>query len=284
MPLVVTGVVAGQAPCAVKAPSESPAGKSCVGQCRSPQWRRREPRSGSVPGRTLWRGGGCLAERGAKARVAGDRVAAPGTLRLARLGTLGPLAGTLVARLGSVGRRPNTTRTDPTARGALTARVPRGTDSDGASPTAARLQPWGTDLGLTACVPRGTDSDGAHLTAMRLLTARVGVLTWNRRPQAMPGRGLRTCGRGPRAAPMQATPGRARWQSPRAPGPGTLEVAHWPSPAGAGWRPEPLEGSVRFARCGSLLTSGWSRAVSRPRTNSRTTIRRCDILAIFGSN
>ncbi len=93
-------------------------------------------------GRTLWRGGGC--------RVAGGRVAAPGTLRLARLGTRGPLAGTLVARLGPVGRRPNATRAPPTARGALTARVPRGTDSDGASLTAARLQLWGTDLGLTA--------------------------------------------------------------------------------------------------------------------------------------
>ena len=60
-------------------------------------------------------------------------------------------------------------------------------------------------MGLTACVPRGTDSDGAHLTAGRLPIARVGVLTWNRRPQAMPGRGPRTCGRGPRAAPEQAT-------------------------------------------------------------------------------
>jgi len=198
----------------------------------------------AVPGRTLWSGGGCLAERGAKARVAGGRVAAPGTLRLARLGTRGPLAGTLVARLGSVGRRPNANRAHPTARGALTARA-----------------------------PRGTDSDGAHLTAVRLLTARVGVLTWNRRPQAMPGRGPRTCGRGPRAAPEQTTPGRARRQSPRAPGPGTLGAAHWPSPAGAGRRPEPLEGSVRFARCGSLSTSGWFRAVSRPRPNSRTTIR-----------
>jgi hypothetical protein len=73
-------------------------------------------------------------------------VAAPGTLRLARLGTQGPLAGTLVARLGSVGRRHNATRAHPTARGGLTARVPRGTDSDGARLTAARLQPWGTDL------------------------------------------------------------------------------------------------------------------------------------------
>jgi hypothetical protein len=172
-----------------------------VGQCRSPQWRRRGPGSGSVPGRTRWRGGGCLAERGAKARVAGGRAAAPGTLRLARLGTRGSLAGTLVARLGSVGRRHNATRKHPTARGALTARVPRGTDSDGASLTAARLQLWGTDLGLMACVPRGTDSDGAHLTAVRLPTARVAVLTWNRRPQAMPGRGPRTCGRGPRVAP-----------------------------------------------------------------------------------
>ncbi len=204
-------------------------------------------------------------------------MAAPGTLRLARLGTRGPLAGTLVARLGSVGRRPNATRAHPTARGALTARVPRGTDSDGASLTAALLQLWGTefttDLRLTACVPRGTDSDGAHLTAVCLLTARVGVLTWDRLPQVMPGRGARTCGRGPRAAPEQATPGRACWQSPRAPGPGTLGAARWPSPAGAGRRPEPLEGSVRFAWCGSLATSGWSRAVSRPRPNSRTTIR-----------
>ena len=126
-----------------------------------------------------------------------------------------------------MGRRPNATRTLPTARGALTARV-----------------------------PRGTDSDGAHLTAVRLLTVRVGVLTWNRRPQAMPGRGPRTCGWGPRVAPEQTTPGRARPQSPRAPGPGTLGAAHWPSPAGAGRRPEPLEGSVRFARCGSLSISG----------------------------
>jgi len=108
-----------------------------------------------------------LAERGAKARVAGGWVAAPGTLRFARLGTRGSLAGTLVARLGSVNRRFHATRTHPTARGALTARVPRGTDSDGASLTAARLQPWGTDLGLTACVPPGTDSDGTHLTAVR---------------------------------------------------------------------------------------------------------------------
>ena len=192
-------------------------------------------------GRMLWRGGGC--------RVAGGRVVAPDTLRIARLGNQSPLAGTLVARLGSAGRRPNAARARPTARGALTARVPRGTDSDGASLTAARLPIRGTDSGLTACVPRGTDSDGAHLTAVRLLTARVGVLTWNRRPQAMPGRGPRTCG------------------------PGTLGAARWPSPAGAGRRPEPLEGSVRFARCGSLSISGWSRAVSRPRPNSRTTIR-----------
>jgi hypothetical protein len=109
-----------------------------VGQCRSPQWRRRGPGSGSVPGRTLWRGGGCLAERGAKARVAGGRVAAPGTLRLARLGTRGPLAGTLVARLGSVGRRPDAAGPQLTARGALTARVPRGTDSDGAKLTTLK--------------------------------------------------------------------------------------------------------------------------------------------------
>jgi hypothetical protein len=117
--------------------------------------------------------------------------------------------------------RPNATGTHLTARGALTARVPRGTDSDGASLTAVRLQPWGTDLRLTACVPRGADSDGAHLTAVRLPTARAGILRWNRRPQAMPGRGPRACGRGQRAAPEQATPGRARWQSPWAPGPGT---------------------------------------------------------------
>jgi hypothetical protein len=45
--------------------------------------------SGSVSGRTLWRGEGRLAERGAKARDAGGRVAAPGTLSLARLGTRG---------------------------------------------------------------------------------------------------------------------------------------------------------------------------------------------------
>jgi hypothetical protein len=109
-------------------------------------------------GRTLWRSGGC--------RVAGGWVDTPGTLRLARLGTRGPLAGTLVARLGSAGRRPNAASAHPTARGVLTARVPRGTDSDGASLTAARLQLRGTDLGLTACVPRGTDSDGARLTAV----------------------------------------------------------------------------------------------------------------------
>jgi hypothetical protein len=72
-----------------------------------------------------------------------------------------------------VGRRLNATRTHPTARGALTARVPWGTDADGASRTAARLLPWGTDLGLTACVPWGTDSDGALLNAVRSPTARV---------------------------------------------------------------------------------------------------------------
>ncbi len=161
-------------------------------------------------------------------------MAAPGTLRLARLGTRGPLAGTLAALLGSVGRRPIATRTHPTARGGLTARV-----------------------------PRGIDSDGAHLTAVRLLTTRVGVLTWNRRPQAMPGRGPRTCGWGPRVAPEQA--------SLRAPRPGTLGAARWSCPAGAGRRPELLEGSVRFARCGSLSTSGWPWAVSRPRPHSGTT-------------
>ncbi len=64
--------------------------KACVGQCRSPQWRRRGPGSGLVPGLTLWRGGGRLAERGSKARDAGSRVVAPGTLRLAGLGTRGP--------------------------------------------------------------------------------------------------------------------------------------------------------------------------------------------------
>jgi hypothetical protein len=72
------------------------------------------------------------------------------------------------------------------------------------------------------CLGVLTRPDGAHLTAVFLLTVRVGVLMWNRRPQAMPGRGPRTCGWGPRAAPEQATLGRARWQSPRAPGPGTL--------------------------------------------------------------
>jgi hypothetical protein len=129
-----------------------------VGQCRSPPVAEARAWVGIGTGRMLWRGGGC--------RVAGGRVAAPDTLRIARLGTRGPLAGTLVARLGSVGRRPNAARARPTARGVLTARVPRGTDSDGARLTAARLQLWGTDLGLTACVPRGTDSDGARLTAV----------------------------------------------------------------------------------------------------------------------
>jgi hypothetical protein len=166
-----------------------------IGQCRSPQWRKRGPGSGSVPGRTLWRGGRRLAERGAMARDAGGRVGAPGTLRLAGLGTRGPLAGTLVARLGLKVRGPDATGSHLTACGALTAREPRGTDSDGARLTAARLELWGTDLRLTACVPWGTDSDGAHLTAVRLLTARAGVPTWNRRPQVMPGRGQRNCGR-----------------------------------------------------------------------------------------
>ena len=90
-----------------------------------------------------------------------------------------------------------------------------------------------------------------------LPTARAGVLTWNRRPQAMPGRGPRTCGRGPRVALVQAAPGRACWPSPRAPGPGTLGGAdRWPSPAGAGWRPEPLQGS----ECSSFapIVSPWN--------------------------
>ncbi len=128
----------------------------CVGQCRSPQWRRRGPGSGSEPGRTLWRGGGRLAERGAKARDAGGRVAATGTLRLARLGTRGAAgwdAGRS-ARLESQGARRH--RAAPNHARGLTARVPRATDSDGARLTAARLQPWGTDLRLMACVPRGT--------------------------------------------------------------------------------------------------------------------------------
>ncbi len=59
---------------------------NCVSQCRSPQWRRRGPGPGSVPGRTLWRGGGRLAERESKAHDAGGRMAAQGTLRLAGLG------------------------------------------------------------------------------------------------------------------------------------------------------------------------------------------------------
>ncbi len=90
----------------------------------------------------------------------------PGHAETRSAGARGPLAGTLVAQLGSVGRRPNAARARPTARGVLTARVPRGTDSDGASLTAARLPIRGTDSGLTACVPRGTDSDGARLTAV----------------------------------------------------------------------------------------------------------------------
>jgi hypothetical protein len=147
-----------------------------------------------------------LAERGAKARVAGGRVAAPGTLRFARLGTRGSLAGTLVARLGSVNRRFHATRTHPTARGALTARV-----------------------------PRGTDSDGAHLTAVRLLTARVGVLTWNRRPQAMPGRGPRTCGRAHGPHPSRRLRGGHAGRAPGRQGPerlGPLTGRARPAPAG----------------------------------------------------
>jgi hypothetical protein len=90
---------------------------------------------GAGLGRARYPGGRCGAVKdawlsvGAKASVAGGRVAAPDTLRPARLGSRGPLAGTLAARLGSVWRRLNASRTHPTARGALTARVPRGTDS-----------------------------------------------------------------------------------------------------------------------------------------------------------
>jgi hypothetical protein len=183
------------------------AGDPGAGTLAEPQGAR--ARNAWLPWRTLW--SGCFAEHGAKARVAGGSGGRPGhaETRLAR----DPLAGTLVARLGSAGGRPNATRTHPTARGALTARV-----------------------------PRGTDSDGAHPPAVRLLTARVGVLTWDRRPQAMPGRGPRTCSPrvGPRVAPEQATPGRARWKSTRAPGPGSLGAARWSGPTGAGRLPEPL--------------------------------------------
>ena len=165
------------------------------------------------PGTLGYPGGRCGAvaslSTGRRPASLGGRVAAPGTLRLAWLGTrwLGRWS------LGSAGGRPNATRTHPTARGALTARV-----------------------------PRGTDSDGAHPPAVRLLTARVGVLTWDRRPQAMPGRGPRICSPrvGPRVAPEQATPGRARWKSTRAPGPGSLGAARWSGPTGAGRLPEPL--------------------------------------------
>jgi hypothetical protein len=110
-----------------------------VGQCRSPQWRRRGPGSGSVPGRTLWRGGGRLAERGTKARDAGR---SDGRSRHAESRWAGPRVARLGVKVGWAGR----CRAHLTARGGLTARVPRGTDSDGARLTAARLQPWGTDL------------------------------------------------------------------------------------------------------------------------------------------
>ncbi len=110
-------------------------GLYCVGQCRSPQWRRR---SGSVLGWTLWSCGGRLGKRGAKARDAGGRVAVPDTLRLVRLGTRG-LAGW---NAGSSARQvggPDAAGQHLTARGALTASVPRGTDSDGVRLTAAWL-------------------------------------------------------------------------------------------------------------------------------------------------
>ena len=86
------------------------------GQARTRGWG-----SGPLPSRRP-RGGyaGRAPERPGPERLAvlaGGRVAAPGTQSLARLGTRGPLAGTLVALLGAVGRRPNAARTHPTARG-----------------------------------------------------------------------------------------------------------------------------------------------------------------------
>ena len=95
---------------------------------------------------------------------------------------------------------------------------------------------------LTARVPRGTDSDGAHLTAVRLLTARVGVLTWNRRPQAMPGRGPRTCGRahGPRQS--RRLPGGHAGRAPGRQGPDRLG---------------PPAGRARPAPAGCLNRSVW---------------------------
>jgi hypothetical protein len=144
-------------------------GKSplCVCQCRSPQWRRRGSGSGSVPGRTLWRGGGCFAERGKKARVAGGRGSGgrPGHAETRSAGDPG-LAGWDAGRSARLGRpaAPGQRHQDASNRARGTdGPCASGYDSDGASVTAARLQPWGTDLGLTACVPRGTDSDGAHL-------------------------------------------------------------------------------------------------------------------------
>ncbi len=115
---------------------------ACVGQCRSPQWRRRGPGSGSVPGRTLWRGEGRLAERGTKARDGGDAGRSGGRPWHAET----RWAGSLVARLDLKVGWARRCRAHLTARGGLTALVPQGTDSDGARLTAARLQPWGTDL------------------------------------------------------------------------------------------------------------------------------------------
>jgi hypothetical protein len=63
-----------------------------------------------------------LAERGAKARDAGVRVAVQGTPRLARLGTRG-LAGWDAGRSARQVGGPDAARPQLTARGALTARV-----------------------------------------------------------------------------------------------------------------------------------------------------------------
>jgi hypothetical protein len=98
---------------------------------------------GIGPGRTLWRGGGRLAERGTKARDAGRSDGRSWHAETC-------WAGSLVARLGVQAGWAGRCRAHLTARGGLTARVPRGTDSDGARLTAARLQPWGTDVLVSA--------------------------------------------------------------------------------------------------------------------------------------
>ena len=98
---------------------------------------------GIGPGWTLWRGGGRLAERGTKARDAGR---SDGCSWHAETRWAGSLVTRLCEKVGWAGR----CRAHLTARGGLTARVPRGTDSDGARLTAAWFQPWGTDLLVSA--------------------------------------------------------------------------------------------------------------------------------------